>query len=209
MPATTRIGLLLFDEVEVLDACGPFEVFSVANRVARRDSPADPAPFAVTTLSTGPTTTVRARGGLPLVADGPLAAGPPVDLALVPGGVTSRIERDPGVLAWLRTTASAGGIVASVCTGAFALAEAGLLDGRPATTHWEDQAELATRFPAVTVVGEARYLDTGPVATSAGVSAGIDLALHLVARLAGEPLALATARQMDHPWLREPAGVLS
>jgi transcriptional regulator GlxA family with amidase domain len=209
MPATTRIGLLLFDEVEVLDACGPFEVFSVAARVARRDRPADPAPFTVITLSAGPTTTVRARGGLPLIADRLLADAPPVDLAVVPGGVTGPIERDPAVLGWLRATAAAGSTVVSVCTGAFALAEAGLLDGLPATTHWEDQAELAARFPAVRVRDDARYLDCGAVATSAGVSAGIDLALHLVARLAGEPLAGATARQMDYPWTREPAGVLS
>jgi transcriptional regulator GlxA family with amidase domain len=209
MPATTRIGLLLFDEVEVLDACGPFEVFSVATRVARRDRPADPEPFTVTTLSTGPTTTVRARGGLPLIADRLLADAPPVDLAVVPGGVTGRIERDPAVLGWLRAAAAAGSIVASVCTGAFPLAEAGLLDGRTVTTHWEDQAELAARFPAVTVLDDARYLDSGPIATSAGVSAGIDLALHLVARLAGEQLAVATARQMDYPWTREPAGARS
>jgi transcriptional regulator GlxA family with amidase domain len=208
MPAPTRIGLLLFDDVEVLDACGPFEVFSVATRVAGRRRPADPAPFAVTTISAGPETTVRARGGLPLVADRSLTEAPRVDVALVPGGITARIERDPAVLGWVRGAAATGAIVASVCTGAFVLAEAGLLDGRTVTTHWEDQAELAARFPALTVAGDARYLDDGPVATSAGVSAGIDLALHLVARLAGEPLAVATARQMDYPWTREQAGVL-
>src|SRR4051812_33997361 len=84
-----RIGLLLFDEVEVLDACGPFEVFSVASRVALRDRPGEPAPFAVVTVSAEPTTTVRARGGLPIVADRLLADAPPVDVALVPGGVTT------------------------------------------------------------------------------------------------------------------------
>jgi transcriptional regulator GlxA family with amidase domain len=209
MPATTRIGLLLYDEVEVLDACGPFEVFSVATRVAARERPGAPEPFAVTTLSAQPGRTVRARGGLTLLADRLLAEAPALDVAVVPGGVTARIERDPRVLAWIRGAAAAGGVVVSVCTGAFALAEAGLLDGRTATTHWEDQAGLAARFPAITVVGDARYLDHGPVATSAGVGAGIDLALHLVARLAGEALAVATARQMDHPWTREPAAVAS
>jgi transcriptional regulator GlxA family with amidase domain len=200
---TTRIGLLLFDEVEVLDACGPFEVFSVANRVAARDG--RPAPFEVVTLSAEPALTVRARGGLPIVADRPLGDAPPVDLALVPGGVTTRIEGDPAVLAWVRSSARAGSVVASVCTGAFPLALAGLLDGRTATTHWEDQAELRERFPAVTVVDDARWVDHGSVATSAGVSAGIDLSLHLVARLAGEDLAVATARQMDYPWTPDPA----
>jgi transcriptional regulator GlxA family with amidase domain len=202
---TTRIGLLLFDEVEVLDACGPFEVFSVANRVARRDRPGAGIPFEMITLSAEPTTMVRARGGLPIVAGRLLADAPPVDLAVVPGGVTTRIEADDAVIAWIRGAAASGAVVASVCTGVFALALAGLLDGRTATTHWEDQAALRERFPAVEVVGDARYLDHGSVATSAGVSAGIDLALHLVARLAGEDLAVATARQMDYPWTREPA----
>jgi transcriptional regulator GlxA family with amidase domain len=199
-----RVGLLLFDEVEVLDACGPFEVFSVASRVALRDSPGEPAPFAVVTLSAGPTTTVRARGGLRLVADRLLADAPPVDVAIVPGGGTTAIEQDALVLAWIRRSAASARVVASVCTGVFPLAATGLLDGLTATTHWEDQAELRERFPAVTVLGAARYLDHGCVATSAGVSAGIDLALHLVARLAGEPLAVATARQMDYPWTGEP-----
>jgi transcriptional regulator GlxA family with amidase domain len=202
----TRIGLLLFDEVEVLDACGPFEVFSVATRVSRRAGA--PAPFEVVTLSAEPTTTVHARGGLPIVADRLLADVPPVDVAVVPGGVTRRIEADPAVIGWIRGAAESGAIVASVCTGAFPLALAGLLDGRSATTHWEDQAELGERFPAVEVVDGARYVDHGDVATSAGVSAGIDLALHLVARLAGEDLATATARQMDHPWSREPEGAV-
>lgn len=206
VPATTRIGLLLFDDVEVLDACGPFEVFSVAGRVARRHG--EPAPFDVVTLSAEPTTTVRARGGLPIVADRLLADAPPLDLAVVPGGVTTRIEGDPAVLGWIRGTAAGGAVVASVCTGAFPLALAGLLDGRTATTHWEDLAELRERFPAVEVVAGARYLDHGDVATSAGVSAGIDLALHLVARVAGEELAVATARQMDYPWTREPQAVV-
>jgi transcriptional regulator GlxA family with amidase domain len=201
---TSRIGLLLFDDVEVLDACGPFEVFCVATRVAQRDRPEQPKPFEVVTLSAEATTTVRARGGLTLVADRLLAHAPAVDVALVPGGVTARIEAAPVVLAWIRGAATSAQVVASVCTGAFPLALAGLLDGRTATTHWEDQAELQARFPAVTVVNTVRYLDHGPVATSAGVSAGIDLALHLVARLADDQLAEATARQMDYPWTREP-----
>jgi transcriptional regulator GlxA family with amidase domain len=204
LPAPVRVGLLLFDEVEVLDACGPFEVFSVATRVARRDRRAEPDPFTVVTLSAGPLTTVHARGGLPLVADRLLADALPVDVALVPGGVTTAIERDTAVLGWIRRSAASAQVVASVCTGAFPLAATGLLDGLTATTHWEDQAELRERFPAVTVLEAARYVDHGHVATSAGVSAGIDLALHLVARLAGEPLAVATARQMDYPWTREP-----
>ena len=202
--ATIRVGLLLFDEVEVLDACGPFEVFSVATRVAVRDRPEEPAPFEVITLSAEPTTTVRARGGLTLVADRLLADAPTVDIALVPGGVTDRVERNDAVLQWARRCRDRARVIASVCTGTFPLAAAGLLDGLTATTHWENLAELRDRYPAVTVVDDARYVDLGEVATSAGVSAGIDLSLRLVGRLAGEWLATATARQMDYPWSGEP-----
>jgi transcriptional regulator GlxA family with amidase domain len=91
-------------------------------------------------------------------------------------------------------------VVASVCTGPFVLAAAGSLDGLTVTTHWEDRTELRRRRPALTVVDDARYVDHGHVATSAGVSAGIDLALHLVARFLGDGHAAATARQMDYPW---------
>ena len=205
MPVPTRVGILLFDDVEVLDVCGPFEVFSVANRVALRTAP---APFEVVTLGAGPALTVTARGGLRIGADRLLADAPPLDVALVPGGVTARIEDDEAVLAWIRRAAGTAEVVAAVCTGAFPLARAGLLDGRTATTHWEDLAELRERFPAVTVVDDVRYLDSGTVATSAGVSAGIDLALHLVARFADEPLAVATARQMDYPWTSAPEGAV-
>lgn len=118
----------------------------------------------------------------------------------MPGGVTTAIEADPAVLRFVAEAARSARTVASVCTGAFPLARAGLLDGLPATTHWEDLAELRERFPAVRVVDDVRWTDTGRVATSAGVSAGIDLALHLVSREADEELAVATARQMDHPW---------
>ena len=116
--------------------------------------------------------------------------------------MTTAIEGDPDVLRWLRGSARTARTVASVCTGAFPLARAGLLDGLTVTTHWEDLAELRERFPAVRVVDDVRYLDTGRVATSGRASAGIDLALHLVARETDKALALATAHQMDFPRTR-------
>jgi transcriptional regulator GlxA family with amidase domain len=198
--APFRVGLLLFDDVEVLDACGPFEVFSVANRVVHRERSHEPAPFEVVTIAAGKRTRVRARGGLALVADVRVAEAPRVDVAVVPGGVTNEIEHDDAVLDWVRAASAADSVVAAVCTGVFPLAQAGLLDGLSATTHWEDVDQLRTRFPAVTVRDDVRYIDHGHVATSAGVSAGIDLSLHLVARLVGEQVASATARQMDYPW---------
>lgn len=200
---TRRLGLLLFDEVEVLDACGPFEVFSVANRVATR-SEAEP-PFEVVLVAAGGqdddgAPRVRARGGLRLGADVRLADAPACDVVLVPGGVVDAVAADPAVLAWLQRCRPDAEVVASVCTGAFVLAAAGLLDERPVTTHWEDLDDLRAAHPELHVVGDVRYVDHGDLATSAGISAGLDLALHLVARLVGPELATATARQMDYAW---------
>jgi len=196
---TRRTGLLLFDDVEVLDACGPFEVLSVANRVALRSG--GPAPFEVVLVAAGDDGGgVRARGGLRLGADVPVSEAPDCDVVLVPGGVVDAVAADPAVLAWLRRCRPGAEVVASVCTGAFVLAAAGLLDERPVTTHWEDLDDLRAAHPGLDVVGGVRYLDHGDLATSAGISAGLDLALHLVDRLEGRDLAVETARQMDYAW---------
>jgi transcriptional regulator GlxA family with amidase domain len=96
--------------------------------------------------------------------------------------------------------ASTASITASVCTGAFLLAQAGLLDGQQATTHWEDVPELRRLFPSIKVVEGKRWVEVGSIVTSAGISAGIDMSLHLVARLAGDELAHKTARQMQYDW---------
>jgi transcriptional regulator GlxA family with amidase domain len=192
------VGILVFDEVEVLDACGPFEAFSVANRVAGRQRPGA-TPFEVVTVAAGGKREVVMRGGLQVTASHTLADAPACDIVVVPGGVTDAVERDPEVLGWVRRARDRAEVVASVCNGAFVLAEAGLLTGR-VTTHWEDAAALADRFPRLEVVTDTRFVDQGDTATSAGVSAGIDLSLHLVERYAGTDLAVATARQMDYPW---------
>ena len=193
-----RVGIVLFDEVEVLDACGPFEVFSVADRVAARAGRT--APFEVVLVATGDGPGVRARGGLRLGADCTVAQAPPCEVVLVPGGVVDAVAADPQLLEWLRRTRSDAEVVASVCTGAFVLAAAGLLDERPVTTHWEDLDALRAAWPRLDVREGVRFVDHGDLATSAGISAGLDLSLHLVQRLAGRELALATARQMDYAW---------
>ena len=197
--AQTSVAIVVFDEVEVLDACGPFEVFSVANRVAARDRPGTIVPFEIVLVASGDRRVVTARGGLRLDADLALADAPYPDIVLVPGGVTEEVEHDERLRNWLRAARDRAELVASVCTGAFVLAEAGLLSGA-VTTHWEDVAALRERFPHLDVRDDVRFLDRGDVATSAGVSAGIDLCLHLVGRYQGEDLARATARQMDYPW---------
>jgi transcriptional regulator GlxA family with amidase domain len=197
--------VVLFDGVQSLDATGPLEVFTAANRWcdARGAAPA----YAIRTASLGGRG-VRTSSGLGLLPDADLASvsGPP-DLLLVPGGVGAR-RRDPDLVAWLREHASAaladeaggasGGAirVASVCTGAFLLAEAGLLNGRKVTTHWERCDELAAQYPDVTVDPDPIFIKDGVLATSAGVTAGIDLALALVEDDLGRDAALSVARAL-------------
>jgi transcriptional regulator GlxA family with amidase domain len=191
------VAILLFDDVEVLDACGPFEVFSVANRVAERAGGA--APFEVRLVGIDDRAVV-ARGGMRIGVDTTIDDPRGYDVVVVPGGVVDAVSVDSRVLQWLKRLRSDAELVASVCTGAFVLAAAGLLDARPVTTHWEDLELLRERWPALTVHEGVRYVDHGDLATSAGISAGLDLALHLVARWAGADHALATAGQMDYDW---------
>lgn len=193
-----EVGILLYDDVEVLDCCGPFEVFTTAARVALRRGWAT-APFHVSTIATADRAVV-ARGGLRMVASCTLMEHPPLDILIVPGGLQQEAERDEGLITWLAKTAREASIMASVCTGAFLLATAGLLDGRQATSHWEDVNDLEHRFPQVRVRRQTRWVDEGRVVTSAGISAGIDMSLHLVRRQEGEELARATARQMEYEW---------
>jgi transcriptional regulator GlxA family with amidase domain len=145
---------------------------------------------------------VTARGGLRLTADHTLVDAPAADVVIVPGGVTSIVEKQQSLLEWIRVQRDTAEVLASVCTGAFILAQADLLTGT-VTTHWEDVDEMRRRFPHLEVDEDARFVDQGATVTSAGVSAGIDLSLHLVARLADLATALATARQMDYLWRPE------
>ncbi len=106
----------------------------------------------------------------------------------------------PEVIAWIAATAQAAELTASVCTGSYLLAQAGLLDGQDATTHWDDIEGMRERFPQVRTHGARRWIDNGRTVTSAGISAGIDMSLHLVARLASRELALDTAHRMEYDW---------
>jgi len=196
---TTSVGIYVFRDVEVLDFAGPYEVFTTASRVFRRSNPTLPEPFEVFTIAREGGL-VRARAGLVVHPDHGLTDHPPIDLLLVPGGVVTQELEQPAVIEWMARTAATTQLVASVCTGSFLLAQAGLLDGRTATTHWEDIPDMRAMFPAVRTVEQRRWVDEGAVVTSAGISAGIDMSLHLVERLAGRELALKTARQMDFDW---------
>jgi len=118
----------------------------------------------------------------------------------VPGGIVDQPLGDPNTLAWLEAASKQAALTASVCTGAFLLAKIGLLKGRSVTTHWEDVPELRAAYPDLTVVENVPYVDEGAVVTSAGISAGIDMSLHLVARVLGFKAAKTTARQMQYDW---------
>jgi len=183
--------IVLFDSVQSLDVTGPLEVFAGA-----RDHQGKRA-YLVRTASLGGVP-VRTTSGLVIAPDGDLReqdqAGPP-DLLIVPGGAGAR-RRDPDLVAWIRGQAPRAKRVASVCTGAFLLAEAGLLDGGRATTHWSQCAALRDQYPAIEVDPGPIFIKDGNVATSAGVTAGIDLALALVEDDLGRDMALAIARHL-------------
>lgn len=199
-----HIGILVFDEMELLDMAGPYEVFTTAARVHARQQLAGADPlFTVTTLARS-LAPVRARAGLQVQPDRTLAEHPPLACALVPGGVVDAELRQPETLAWIAAQRRRAPVLASVCTGALLLAEAGVLDGLAATTHWEDLDALRALRPAVQVREGVRWVDEGAVITSAGISAGIDMCLHLVERLHSRDLAQRTARQMDHDWQDTP-----
>jgi transcriptional regulator GlxA family with amidase domain len=142
---------------------------------------------------------VRAAGGLKVQPDYTIDDHPPIDLLLVPGGWGTRREVDnPRLIDWILAQDAQTTLTTSVCTGAFLLGRAGLLEGHRVTTPWGSVERLRRAFPGVTVLDNVRFVDEGKIVTSAGISAGIDMALHLVARLQGEGLANQTARQMEY-----------
>ncbi|MGF7218849.1 transcriptional regulator GlxA family with amidase domain [Spirosoma lacussanchae] len=195
-----QVAILLFDEVEVLDFAGPFEVFGVADRKA------DPKSFQVFTVAErGP---VYARNGLSINPSYLLNDHPKPDLLIIPGGGgyqsdgtpygTRREVDNPAVVNWIRRQAARAELVLSVCTGSLLLAKAGLLDGLSATTHYLALDSLSELSPTTTVQPVDRWVDTGRVVTSAGISAGIDMSLYVVSRLLGKEVADETARYMQY-----------
>jgi len=199
-------GILIFDDVEVLDFAGPFEVFSRTRLVpgveSRRSE--DSAPFNVFTVAKT-REAVTATGALTVVPRCGFADAPAIDLLLVPGGFgTRRLLHDEETLDWIRGTAAAARHVTSVCTGALLLGQAGLLRGRRATTHWAALDLLDSLDVGVTVERDQRVVDDD-VITSAGVASGIDMAFYLVESLFGREVADETAKYVEYRRV-EPAG---
>ena len=201
------VAILLFNEIEVLDFAGPFEVFGVAGRRVG-DAPFHEHPFQVFTVAErGP---VYARNGLTISPTYLLNDHPKADIIVVPGGggyhadgtpFGSRREMDnPTVLNWISRTAQTAELVLSVCTGAFMLGQAGLLENLSATTHFMAADAFQSLNPTTTVLADERYIDTGKIITSAGISAGIDMSLYVVGRLLGREVADETARYMQYDY---------
>ncbi len=200
---THQVHILVFDGMEALDFAGPFEVFTTASRVHGRSHPLD-APLFATQCIARSADPICARAGLRVIPDNTFAACTTTDVLVVPGGVVDAAMVCPETTAWIAATAATAHTVASVCTGAFLLAHSGVLTHGPATTHWEDVDDLQRMFPALQVQTGKRWISQGRITTSAGISAGIDMCLHLVATLAGHDLAVRTARQMDYAWQPNP-----
>jgi transcriptional regulator GlxA family with amidase domain len=194
----SNVGILVFDDVELLDFAGPFEVFSRTRLQpgieSRRSS--DGAPFNVYTVARtrGP---VIATGGLEIQPRYDFTNCPPVDLLVVPGGWGTRKLLDSDeTLSWIKQVAEGGAKITSVCTGSLLLARAGLLRNKSATTHWGALETLAALDPTIRVC-QKRYVDHG-IVTSAGISAGIDMALYVVSELLGPTVSADTARYMEY-----------
>lgn len=194
MEQKIKVGVLLFNEVEVLDFAGPFEVFSVATHPITQKSV-----FEVSTVGeTGEV--IFARNGLKVQPHYSFSNAPEYDVLIVPGGYgADEVERYNQVMIdWIRVLDQKVKILASVCTGAFILAEAGLLHALRATTHWMDIEKLQGEYPHIQVEGGVKYIDEGHIITAGGISAGINMALHIVGRLVGEDAARETAKRMEY-----------
>jgi len=193
-PKPRRVEFLAFPDVQLLDVTGPFQVLASANTVARDAGQPMPYELKIVSAAPGP---IASSAGLTLLADALPALELPIDTLIVAGGAGVRAACcDDALLDWVARRAVMCRRVASVCTGAFILAAAGVLHGRRATTHWSRCADLAAAFPTVRVEQDPIYLNDGNIWTSAGVTAGIDMALALVEADLGRPVSTAVARDL-------------
>ena len=198
-----RVAILLFDGFDLIDAGGPYEVFLTASRLLERDGL---APAYEVLLATPGGDDVTAFGGMTLTRVVDTDSLTAADIVLVPGTIDVACAlSDSRLRETIERLAASSPLTASVCTGAFLLARAGLLRDKAATTHWEDLGDLAGCGDVARAVPGVRWVDEGEVLTSGGLTSGIHLALHLVARTASVELAHRTARQLDLDWSADPA----
>lgn len=198
----TRVGILLFDQFDLIDAGGPYEVFLTASRLVERDGG---SPIYEVVLLSPDGKDAVAYGGMTITGTVPVGDAGPLDVVVIPGLIALADARgDALIMDAVRALVADSALVTSVCTGAFLLSDVGALDGLPATTHWEDVELLADQGAVASASSEVRWVDNGAVVTSGGLTSGIHMALHVVHRLHGLELAQRTARQLDLPW--DPAG---
>jgi transcriptional regulator GlxA family with amidase domain len=191
-----NIGIYIYDEAEVLDFAGPFEVFSVASRFLE-----DSKKFNVFLISEEDKVVI-ARGGFNVNPNCHFSNCPKIDVLIIVGGVHTKELEKRNVIDWIYKTSKNASLVASVCTGAFLLAEANIITNHQVTTHWEDINDLQNNYPNLKVLSNKRWIDEGNIVTSGGISAGIDMSLHLIDKLYGEQLAIKTAKQMEFDWTK-------
>ncbi|WP_261817527.1 DJ-1/PfpI family protein [Vibrio gallicus] len=191
-----NLGIYIYDQAEVLDFSGPFEVFSTANRLGAKDLNV----FLIAEKSIP----VVARGGFKVLPDYSFQDHPKIDLLVVVGGVHTGEMCNSNLLNWLVSVAPVATEVASVCTGVFLLAQAGLLKQETVTTHWQDIPQLAIQFPMLNVINSQRWVTSGKFTTCGGISAGIDMSLYLVSKHYGVEFAEQVALQMEYRWCKEP-----
>jgi transcriptional regulator GlxA family with amidase domain len=194
---TCTVGILVFDGVEILDFTGPFEVFSALWSDPDEQTKESHPLFRVVTIA-GNDQVITCFGGLQVKPHATISNHPPLDILLVPGGHVTDVIANPRLLEWIIQQDQHTKLTTSVCTGALVLAKCGLLSGHRATTHWTAIELMRERHPDIEVLSEARFVDEGHIITSAGISAGIDMSLHVVSRLFGEEAAAMTARGMEY-----------
>lgn len=194
-----RVGIIVYDDVELLDFCGPFEVFS-ATRLDEAKRREEPSPLEALLVSERSGSIVTA-GGMTVVPQHHFDNCPPLDLLVTPGGWGARREcKNAVMLEWLRARAAKVEAVVGVCTGSMLLGFAGILDGLHATTHWNSLDWMSDAFPTVLVEREKHFVRDGRVFTSAGISAGLDVSLKVVEHYFGEQVARRTAHYMEYPY---------
>lgn len=187
-----NVGILLFNEVEVLDFAGPFEVFSICSTDDQKKL------FNVFTVSEQPE--IIARNGLQVKSHYTFETTPQIDLLVIPGGLGAETVEmyNLNLRQWILQQHTHAQLTFSICTGAFILAEAGLLDGLKATTHWMDIARLKQDYPQIDVLTNVKYVDEGKIISAAGISSGINASLYIVAKLHGVDIAKQTAKRMEY-----------
>jgi len=191
-----NVGIYIYDQAEVLDFSGPFEVFSVASRFLEENEKFNV--FLVNEINKS----VQARGGYSINPNYNFFNHPKIDILIVVGGIHTEEVKKENVINWIENISKKTKINASVCTGAFLLAQAKVITNHTVTTHWEDIDDLKKNYPSLNIKKNVRWVDEDSIITSAGISAGIDMSLHLVSKIINEELAIKTAKQMDFDWKR-------